>query len=242
MNDCTISGSGTISGGEYRNVRISGAGKVTGDLKCESFSCSGASNVEGSIVCSDFNCSGSTKVKGDLKSTGTVRISGSTIISGTVSAGEIRSSGSFHAENTVSANSSVSMSGSTRIDGDLIAENITISGLVKVSGLMNGGNVSICPSGNSRTGSIGGTNITIKNDSPNYFINFIAKFFSNSNSDFSFETDSIEGDKIEIFHTKAKLVRGGVVTIGDGCEVERVEYSESITYSDHCKIGEMVEI
>lgn len=241
MNDAIISGSGSLSGGEYKNVRISGAGKVTGDLKCESFVCSGASTVEGSIECNNFACSGATKVKGELKSTGTVKISGATIIKGMVSADEIRSSGTFHSETTVSANSSANMSGSTRIDGDLEAENINISGIINISGLINGGNISISPSGNSRAGSIGGTNITIKNTTPDY-INFIAKLFSNRNTNFSLETDLIEGDKIEIFNTKAKLVRGGVVTVGDGCEVDRVEYSESITYSDHCKIGEMVEI
>jgi len=241
MNDAIISGSGSISGGEYRNVKISGAGKVSGDLKCESFTCSGASTVEGRIECNSFACSGATKVKGDLKSTGTVKISGSTAISGTVTAGDIHSSGSFHSEKTVSASSSANMSGSTRIDGDLVAENISISGLINISGLVNGGNISISPNGNSRTGSIGGTNITIKNDSPN-IVNFFSKLFSNNNSVFSLQTDLIEGDKIEIFNTKAKLVRGGVVTIGDGCEIDRVEYSESITFSDHSKIGEMVEI
>ncbi len=46
-----ISGASKMPGGEYASVRISGSGKITGNLLCGTFSCSGAGKVEGDMVC-----------------------------------------------------------------------------------------------------------------------------------------------------------------------------------------------
>ena len=48
--DMKISGSSTMPGGEYGKVSISGAGKIQGNLKCDSLSCSGSGKVEGDVV------------------------------------------------------------------------------------------------------------------------------------------------------------------------------------------------
>jgi hypothetical protein len=36
--------------------------------------------------------------------------------------------------------------------------------------------------------------------------------------------DTIEGDDIYLEHTTAKVMRGDTVDIGDGCEIDLVEY------------------
>ena len=49
-----ISGASKMPGGEYASVRISGSGKITGNLLCGTFSCSGAGKVEGDLVCREL--------------------------------------------------------------------------------------------------------------------------------------------------------------------------------------------
>ena len=56
------------------------------------------------------------------------------------------------------------------------------------------------------------------------------------------ETTVIEGDLISLENTKADVVRGNDITIGDGCEIGTVEYTGKVTYSENAKIGQMTEI
>lgn len=64
--DMKISGSSTMPGGEYGKVSISGAGKIQGNLKCDSLSCSGSGKVEGDVVTQSASCSGAIKVEGSI--------------------------------------------------------------------------------------------------------------------------------------------------------------------------------
>ena len=58
--DMKVSGSGSIPGGEYENVRISGSGKCHGNIKCISFHASGSAHCAGSVECTEeFHVSGS---------------------------------------------------------------------------------------------------------------------------------------------------------------------------------------
>ncbi|MFQ6090422.1 MAG: hypothetical protein ACE5LD_03185, partial [Candidatus Bipolaricaulia bacterium] len=56
------------------------------------------------------------------------------------------------------------------------------------------------------------------------------------------ETELIEGDEIYLEWTKAKTVRGKKITIGEGCEIERVEYSEKLEVADGAEIKEQVKL
>jgi cytoskeletal protein CcmA (bactofilin family) len=50
------------------------------------------------------------------------------------------------------------------------------------------------------------------------------------------EADSIEGDEIFLENTKARMVRGKKITIGAGCEIETVEYSDSLEVSPEARV------
>ena len=68
MNDIRISGSGTVGSGEYNEVKISGSGRICGDVKCERFAVSGSAHSAGVI-----ECSGELSVSGSLKTDGNRR-------------------------------------------------------------------------------------------------------------------------------------------------------------------------
>jgi hypothetical protein len=50
------------------------------------------------------------------------------------------------------------------------------------------------------------------------------------------EADTIEGDEIFLENTHARIVRGKKITIGEGCEIEMVEYSESLEVSPKARV------
>ena len=84
MNDIRISGSGTVGSGEYNEVKISGSGRICGDVKCERFAVSGSAHSAGVIECSgELSVSGSLKTDGGVKAD-SARISGSTAIGGSL--------------------------------------------------------------------------------------------------------------------------------------------------------------
>ena len=50
-------------------------------------------------------------------------------------------------------------------------------------------------------------------------------------------SSSIEGDEIAIECVECPRVTGRVVAIGKGCNIELVQYSETIEISDEAKVG-----
>ncbi len=50
------------------------------------------------------------------------------------------------------------------------------------------------------------------------------------------EADTIEGDEIFLENTRARMVRGKKISVGEGCEIEYVEYSESLDVIDGARV------
>ena len=55
-------------------------------------------------------------------------------------------------------------------------------------------------------------------------------------------TSVIEGDDIYLEATTAKIVRGNNVTIGSDCNIELVEYRNTITVAPDSKVNEQRDI
>ena len=236
--DMKISGSSTMPGGEHGKVSISGAGKIQGNLKCDSLSCSGSGKVEGDVVTQSASCSGAIKVEGSIDCRERLSTSGSFQCNGSVQAQELKCSGSFQAQGRVSggefrvsgsmrAESGVHCrefrsSGSSRIQGDLEGEYVQLKGLTKISGLLNAETVEISAGASSEIGDIGGSTITVQREDSTFRI-FGCSFGRTP----SLRTNTIEGDRVELEYTTAKVVRGKQVIIGEGCKSDRVEYTET---------------
>lgn len=137
MNDIRISGSGTVGSGEYNEVKISGSGRICGDVKCERFAVSGSAHSAGVIECSgELSVSGSLKTDGGVKAD-SARISGSTAIGGDLCANTLKIAGSA----AVSGNCTVteaSISGSIKVGGGRVTvrrhNGSAVSGLVAIFG------------------------------------------------------------------------------------------------------------
>lgn len=248
--DLKISGSSSVMGGEYNTVSISGAGKINGNLKCDSFSCSGSGKVLGDLEAESIRSSGSTKIEGavqcqtasvsgsfacgNLEASEELKVSGGIRVSGSLRGGQVRISGSLKTDESIHCRE-MKVSGTCEVqNGDLNAEFFRCSGVLQVPGLLNAETVEIYPTSASRVGSIGGTNIRISTGQTGdrerkgrswaiFFFDFHV-----SNNPGPMQVDTIEGDTVELEYTRAHVVRGTQVRLGKGCKIDRVEYSESL--------------
>ena len=241
--DMRISGSGNIPSGEYNKVSVSGSGHLVGKVRCVSFSSSGSSKGE------DIECIENFKV------------SGSSHFSGNIEAADVKVSGSLHCDGELIAKDSFSTSGSTKcgksikcelltvsgslkVEGDIESESVKIGGTVNCAGLLNAENIEIKFDRGMNIGSIGGSKIVIVSEKAIKVSQRLPLFSSlaktatkgvNVNS-------SIEGDEVALEYVTCPRVTGRVIAIGQGCNVDLVEYSEDIEISPDAKVGKTEKI
>jgi len=227
-----ISGSGKIPAGEYADkISVSGSGRLDGNIRCQALSCSGAVRGTGSVDCKeDTRISGACRLDGDLKAEN-VSVSGSMHVGGDVSAVDtVKISGMLTCGGAVKCGT-LKCSGSIEAGKDVEAEEIRISGRVCCNGLLNGERVEISLESNSRSrvGSIGGSQITVRDDKQGKKLcrlPLLSKLLGGSGQ-LTVE-ESVEGDTVAVEGMKAPCVVGRVVAIGAGCHIGLVRYSEDL--------------
>jgi len=109
-----------------------------------------------------------------------------------------------------------------------------LNGAVEVDGLLSADRIEIKVGHHSTVKEMGGERITVIHQSSTNFIKKVLNMFLKRND--VLEADIIEGDDIHLEATKAKLVRGNKVVIGDKCQIERVEYTGSLDVHEHAKV------
>lgn len=255
VGNLIISGSGSAGGGVYDAVKISGSGKITGNVECNEFHISGSGKIVGNVKASSFKTSGSSRINGDLEAE-TIKISGSSDIAGDVKSKQIKVSGAAHIEKSLSCGE-VSISGSIHIDESLHGEHVKISGGInikgdceteefiargtfQIGGLLNAGNIEIGVGGFCSAKEIGGERIEVRELAYSAIWNKIISMFSSHNAGLT--TNIIEGDDIYLEYTTAKIVRGNNITIGKGCVIDTVEYKEKLNVINGGKVGNEVKV
>lgn len=255
--DLKISGSSTMPGGTYGEVRISGSGRIEGDLNCSSLKISGSGSVngdtksevisvagsaslKGNVEVGEFKVAGSTAVKGTLKAS-ECKIGGSTSVKESVYADNLKVYGSFKVEDAVKGEE-INIYGSMSCKGDCECERFFVAGSFKTEGLVNADQVLIELGGNTRAKEIGGQNIRVQRGKVKKYDNVLLDMIKSISSMFSTEGDLvaevIEGDEIYLEDTKAQVVRGNRVVIGKNCIIEKVEYKEEFRVLDNGQVKE----
>lgn len=236
--DMKISGSGQVAPGEYENIKISGSGRLQGNVRCENFYTSGSSKGE-TIECrGEFKISGSSSFSGDVKA-GKVSVSGSFACGGSMTADDkISVSGSMKCQQSIKCDS-LSASGSNSVAGDVEAELVKVSGVLNCGGLLNAEDITIKFDRGMEIGSIGGSKIVIYRERSGKSVirlPLLSSFIKNSGNSVCVK-GAIEGDSIALEHVTAPRVTGRVVAIGEGCEIGLVQYSDEIEISDKAIVG-----
>ncbi len=217
----TLSGSGTLAGGEYEKVALSGSIKLSGEVRCTSLHASGSFGGRGSIDCSDK-----------------MSLSGSAHIDGTLTGKNVHLAGALKC--TELKGESVELFGAASIGGDIEAEDFRLKGSVRCGGLINADKIDMVVEGSSRAQSIGGSSITIKASSAKK--RFIGRLFKLGDCGELSVDEGIEGDNIHVENVIAPQIIGKNVTIGKGCRIGRVQYSESIEISPEVLVEHIEQV
>jgi cytoskeletal protein CcmA (bactofilin family) len=233
--DLSISGYGIAPGGDYGAVRISGRGKITGDVTCTDLIVNGSADAMGAVSCSRLHINGEAGIHGDLKAQ-ELKVRGSGDFKAGVAADEFSVSGSAHADKSVNAKT-VKVSGSIHVKGDLSADSFSSSGMFEVGGLLSADSVDLTLDwSTSKAREIGGERITAKVGVTG--LSVLRTIFTLGTHTPRLEADSIEGSIVWLEQTRARVVRGHNVTLGDGCDIVLVEYSGTLHKSGSVRVGE----
>ena len=238
-----ISGSGRIAAGEYNEkISVSGSGRLDGNIRCIALSCSGSIKGAGSVECAeDVKVSGSCHIEQCLVAEN-LSASGSLKVGGDINADrEIKASGSIKVGGSIKC-TTLNCSGGIDAGKEIEAEEIRISGGIQCAGLMNAEKIDIAFGGfgsSSRIGSIGGSEIKIHNEQKGGTklarMPLLSKLVGAGSGVLTVE-ELIEGDVVAVEYVKTPKVVGRVVAVGEGCEIDLVQYSEEIEVHPDAKV------
>lgn len=238
-----ISGSGNIPAGEYEKISISGSGKLHGLVRCGSFSTSGSSSGEDIECAENFKVSGSSSFSGNVNA-GYIGVSGSFSCGGEMlSKGKISCSGGAKCGKSIKCEE-LKVSGSIKAGGDVEAESIKIDGVINCAGLLNAEDIEIKFDRGMNIGSIGGSKIVIIREQRRRFgerLQLFSSLVKKANGNVCVE-GPIEGDDIALEAVTCPRVTGRIVAIGEGCEINLVQYSDQVEISPKAKVGKTEKI
>lgn len=208
--DLIIQGNGSTAGGDFRDVKINGIGKVAGDVNCARYIVRGKSEVNGNISAKFVQVAGSSLIRGNLKAS-EVSINGRADITGALTGERIK------------------VNGKVRTHGNSEAKFFDLNGACTIDGKLKSKLIHMTLDGRSQVRTIAGETIRTRIRS-DWMYWLLSKLGSRTTP--VLQVDTLEGDDLELVHTHAKIIRGHHVRLGPGCQVERVEYEKLDLHPD----------
>lgn len=228
--DLVINGFGASNGGQFQVVTINGRGTVNNDLECVELDCNGSGVINGNVVSEKAKVNGYMRFKGNIDSK-LLSIDGSAKIDKNLSAEKVKVSGRATVGGRVKCEE-IKIHGTFTVDEDCEAEIFKAESLFTIGGLLNADQIDIKMFGACFAKEIGGQTITVKAKG-SLVGNLLKSFFKPQ-----LETELIEGDKIELENTIAKIVRGNQVRIGANCQIGLVEYRDEFSMDKKAVVAE----
>ncbi|SMF67910.1 hypothetical protein SAMN05661091_0388 [Paenibacillus uliginis N3/975] len=215
----SIMGNGTSNGGILGKLRVNGDGRIYGDADCLIFRCNGSAEVEGSLRSRETRVNGQLNVNDNLEAE-QMKINGGLKAGGSARIGHIHVNGDLLIGNTLSS-VKLTVNGTLEARDEIGVENLTVRGKIKAGRALYGREINIkLHGGSSQVSRMTGESISVS-------ISRLARVIGSLHIT-SLKTGHIEGDDIFLENTIADTVRGRRVTIGRGCVIGLVEYSEEL--------------
>lgn len=222
-SDLRINGLGSSSGGNYEFVQINGKGEINGDLKCSELQINGMGCIHGNVSAGVVRVAGKSEINGNLKGEEIV-IDGMTEIGGAISADKIDNRGML------------------KVNKDCGSETFRSQGGFAIGGLLNAGKIDVELYVASKAREIGGEEIDIRAGDAFGFKKFLSSIFPALQFNRGLFAETIEGDNVYLENATVKVVRGGDVNIGPGCQIETVEYKKSFHKDSNATVKESKKI
>jgi len=225
FKDLKINGIGQVAGGVYGKIVADGLATLSGDVVCESLTANGTLKVKESVEAGKFRMNGTGSTSGSIRG-GELRIDGMLKVDGYVKYDEMDINGMLTATGGVTGEHA-KVHGGIKTRENVGFESLKVHGQIRAGGMINAGELEIVLEGSSQAHEIGGERIVVKQKlaSPRRLLSLFSSSLAAK-----LTVDSIEGDVVELEETRARIVRGNMVKVGPGCEIERVEYKQ------HCEI------
>ncbi|MEH7076245.1 cytoplasmic protein [Neobacillus drentensis] len=229
--DLVINGFGASNGGQFRLVTLNGRGTVNSDLECMEFDCNGSGVIKGNMISERAKVNGHARFKENLESQ-RLTIDGSVSIEKNLLVEKLKVSGRGSVGGRVKCEEII-IHGSLTVGEDCEAEFFTAESQFTIGGLLNADHIDIKMFGECKAKEIGGQTISVKAKGSSFVGNLLKPFFKPQ-----LEAELIEGDKIELQNTIAKIVRGNQVSIGPNCQIGLVEYTEEFSMDKKAIVSE----
>lgn len=240
--DMKVNGDGTFKSAIIR----CGTLKVAGDIDCNgdidikgSFTVYGDADFEGNTACERIKVMGDIDQQGNMNVIDTVEIMGDAAFSEGIKAGDIKIYGDIEKSRYVKGKN-ISIYGDLCVQGDVEGEKIAVKGDTDCDGLINGEEIYLDAYNDHRVKEIGGKIIRITVGGEKGLKLF--SMFSGSKYGKGLRCKCIEGDDIELWNTKADMVRGKRVVICNECVIEKVEYSGVLIIEGNGIVKESIRI
>jgi len=234
--DLRTSGATVSTGGEYRDVRVSGASKITSDIICETMNISGAITVDGHVKANSCKVSGACKIYGNVDSD-EIKISGGSSITGSLTGKEISLSGGIKVGKSIKSNN-LKLAGEITVGGDMECEYFKLEGGIISGGVVNCETCELNLATRSEVSELVGAKITVK-ETDSTAVGLLKTFFGKGKG--SLKANVIEGDEIYLENTTCERVSGERVTLGPGCRIGTVEYSEELNIDSDSTVENRIE-
>ncbi len=236
-----IKGKGNIPTGEYEKIEIDGKALLSGQVACSSFESKGRVSGE------ELSCGGELRVQGRAAFSGEVTArevhGGGRLSFGALKASErITLRGRVRVEKTLQTKWLATL-GHFTVDGEIEVRGLTALGRIE-AGAVRAESCRVHFSDGGAMDSVAADRIELM---PRYIDHvfrwdrLIRRFIAWTRGIFRVAT-SVEGDTVTLGRVVCPLVTGRTVTVGDGCEIELVRYSEKVEISKLAKVGRVEKI
>lgn len=223
LRNLIINGSSSTNGGIFDKVSIRGEGTVYGDLESDVVNIYGQGTFRDNVSVGTMKVMGQTDVNGSLnadllKVYGQLDVSKASNIKHLKVRGEVDFNHHLNGEH-------VDNKGSLKVNGNVTCDQFLSKGECKIDGLLSAEEINLkLLFTTSRITEIGGGKVSVNKHNFPYGFSFRAKKAH-------LVTTVVEADDIYLEYTTAKVVRGNNVKIGPGCDIDLVEYRDSIRVS-----------
>lgn len=239
--DFKFAGIMTIPGGFYKRVVCDGGVTVDGDIDCLELKVNGTYKGTGNMKATNAVIRGGADVAGDVMSED-FKVFGQTNVDGSLSGGMVRAEGKLSVGKDTKVDRATIV-GQMITRGKCEAESFVCNGFVEMEGSLNAGDIAIKMYGPCHASEIGGEKINVRRGHEGPISRITSVIFDTIGfNQGRLVAETIEGDDIYLEYTSAKVVRGGRVTIGKGCEIDRVEYRTDYKASSGTSVLQHVKI
>lgn len=227
-----IMGETSAIGGKFEKMRAMGECKIQGDVRAKNCKLMGECTIDGNLNCGFYRNMGETEITGSLKAA-EIKLIGQTHVNGQCYIRNGSIYGELNCEKDINGNQ-IRVRGMMRSRGNVNLKKLDMRGGIFVDGVLNCSSVDILLRFDA-------DNYIHEIDTPNLRIRRKHSLFNNAPV-VNFQADTIEGDDLDLEYTTARIVRGTHVSVGAGCKINRVEYTDKYSEGKHTEVGKAVKV